>query len=163
MRKLLLILLVLTLAAAGWLWWSPRNTAERIQAAAAAEDTVALQELVDFPTLRADLKDGFDRALEARMSRAPNEIERTVLGGVTGALADRLGSPRGVVQMVRNGSAFLPLGGATISTRLQREDLNTYTMVLIRSDTPRDSMLFALERKGPKWQMTAVYFTEVLR
>lgn len=163
MRKLLLTLLVLTLVAAGWLWWSPRNTAQRIQAAAAAEDTVALEQLVDFSALRADLKEGFDRALLDRMPNGPGEMGRALIGTVTGPLADRLGSPRGVVFLLRNASPFVPLGGATLSTRLQREDLHHYAMVLIRSDAPRDSVMFALERKGLTWQMTAVYFAEVIR
>jgi hypothetical protein len=163
MKKLLLALLLLVVTSVGWLYWSPARAADRIQAAAAAQDTVALAELVDYPTLRTQLKDQFDRILLARMPNGPGEIGRALIAAVTEPLAARLGSPEGVVFMLRNASPFIPLGDATVTTRLQREDHTQAMMILIRSDAPRDSTMFALERDGFQWRMTGVYITEVLQ
>jgi hypothetical protein len=162
-RKLLVGFVLLVLAAVGWLYWSPGHTADQIQAAAAAEDTVALEPYVDYPALRATLKDQFDRILLARMPNGPGEIGRALISAVTEPLAERLGSPKGVLFMLRNASPFLPLGDATVTTRLQREDHTRAMLVLIRSDTPRDSTMFALERDGIKWRMTGAFITEVIQ
>ncbi|MDP9143489.1 MAG: DUF2939 domain-containing protein [Actinomycetota bacterium] len=163
MRKLLIGSFLLVLAAVGWLYWSPGHAADQIQAAAAAEDTTALAELVDYPMLRTTLKDQFDRVLLSRMPNGPGEIGRALISAVTEPLAERLGSPQGVVFMVRNASPFIPLGDATITTRVQREDHTRAMLILIRSDSPRDSTMFALERDGWQWRMTGAFITEVIR
>jgi hypothetical protein len=163
MRKLLASFVLLVLAAVGWLYWSPGHAADQIQAAAAAQDTVALAPLVDYPALRITLKDQFDRILLARTPNGPGEIGRALISAVTEPLAQRLGSPQGVVFMLRNASPFIPLGNATITTRLQREDHTRAMMILIRSDAPRDSTMFALEREGLTWRMTEAYITEVIQ
>jgi hypothetical protein len=163
MRTLLAGFALLVLAAVGWLYWSPQRAADRIQAAAAAEDTVALEPYVDYPALRTTLKDQFDRILLARMPNGPGEIGRALISRVTEPLAERLGGPQGVLFMLRNGSPFMPLGSATITTRLEREDHTRAMLILLRSDAPRDSTMFALERDGLKWRMTGAYITEVLQ
>jgi hypothetical protein len=162
-RKLLAGFVFLVLAAVGWLYWSPGYAADQIQAAAAAEDSVALEPYVDYPALRATLKDQFDRILLARMPNGPGEIGRALISAVTEPLAERLGSPQGALFMLRNASPFLPLGDATVTTRLQREDHTRAMLILIRSDTPRDSTMFALERDGIKWRMTGAFITEVIQ
>lgn len=163
MQKLLVGFVLLVVAAVGWLYWSPGHAAEQLQAAAAAEDTVALAPLVDYPALRTTLKDQFDRVLLARMPNGPGEIGRALISSVTAPLSERLGSPQGVLFMLRNASPFLPLGQATVSARLQREDHTRAMLILIRSDTPRDSTMFALERDGVRWRLTGAYITEVIQ
>lgn len=163
MRTLLAGFALLVLAAVGWLYWSPQRAADQIQAAAAAQDTVALSPLVDYPALRTTLKDQFDQILLSRMPNGPGEIGRALISTVTEPLAQRLGSPQGVVFMLRNASPFLPLGDATVTTRLQREDHTRAMLILFRSDAPRDSTMFALERDGLKWRMTGAYITEVIQ
>jgi hypothetical protein len=68
MKKFPLFMLVV-FAAAGWLYFTPYMALNKLQAAAEAGDTQALNEMVDFPALRTSLKSEVQGAVARGIQR----------------------------------------------------------------------------------------------
>lgn len=163
MKKPLIAILVLLLAAVGWLYQAPRSVAKKLQNAAIAGDTVALRELVDFAVLRADLKNGFDQSMRSYLPTNPSEFQSALTGGVTSILADRLATPKGISFIFTNVSAHRPIGNEPIVTTWSAEDYNTFLIVRRRGEPAHDSMFAVLTRRGLSWQMTRVWVSDLGR
>lgn len=86
MKKFPLFMLVV-FAAAGWLYFTPYMALNKLQAAAEAGDTQALNEMVDFPALRTSLKSEVQGAV-ARGIQKDGGIFAAVGSAVSGIVVE---------------------------------------------------------------------------
>ncbi|MBK1692263.1 DUF2939 domain-containing protein [Ectothiorhodospira mobilis] len=84
------LLLLALLALAGWMFYSPYHTVDRIREAAQAEDTGTVARYTDLPALRADVRQTLRATMEQELSAAAGEHPFAAMGL---ALADALLKP----------------------------------------------------------------------
>lgn len=88
-RSLAPFVFLVVLAAAAWMYATPYLAMRKLQAAAEAGDTRALNDLVDFPALRESVKS----ELRGTVSRRIASDEGNPLAALGGMLAGKLASP----------------------------------------------------------------------
>lgn len=168
-RSPFLPLLALSLCAmVVWLYFTPYFTVRKLQAAAESGDQTALAELVDFPALRASLKDEVRtdaaRALSGERRGALAQIGGLVAGTVAGAVADPLVNtvvtPTGVSLLVQGRR---PGEKRREEARSWREDVaiergyegpNRFVVRYRDRATGEQRMALVLTRQGLDWRLT---------
>jgi Protein of unknown function (DUF2939) len=159
------VVVLLVLFAAVWLA-SPVLTARAVIQAAKDGDEARLEQHVDFPSLRASLKDELGARLSLEMRDDPRLSGG--LGGlgmllapslVSGAV-DALVTPRAVAFMVQEARAPEPADAVRPVEAWGYRDLNTFAVTLWREDRPDDRLALLLERRGLfGWKLAAVDLT----
>ena len=160
MKKLLALILFAVALAGGWYlaspWWAMKSLAD----AARGGDTAALEQKVDFPSLRASASEQIGEATRRRVGQGG------MLDGIGGVVAERLGrevanraiTPDNVGTLVASGalaSGFLPerLRGQSIEWDVERKGLDTFRAVGTFEDgTAGPTLIFA--RDGLGWKLT---------
>lgn len=154
---------------------SPVLAAKALINAAKAGDARKIEQLVDFPSLRASLKDELNDQLIARMRRDPRVVE-SGLGGLGMMLApmllsgavDTLVTPEVVANMVTTAEAPDPSkpgdpnpadkrDGDDIHQSWGYRSLNAFAVTLTDRDRPDDHLALIMERRGLfEWKLAAV-------
>ncbi|HEX8431940.1 MAG TPA: DUF2939 domain-containing protein, partial [Longimicrobium sp.] len=93
-------------AAAGWLYFTPHLALRRLQAAAESGDDAALREMVDFPAVRASLKEEVRGAIADEMERdgkrsAFSAFGAALAGMMVDPLVDSFVTPAGIAAAAR--------------------------------------------------------------
>ncbi|MDQ1154941.1 DUF2939 domain-containing protein [Brevundimonas sp. SORGH_AS_0993] len=159
------------------LFVSPFLAAQGLIQAARAGDATQLERRVDFPALRASLREELNaRApLEIR-ERAKGDVGLTALGmllapSLVDGAVDNLVTPQAVAAMVRSAEKPEPEAGAPPSdTPAPPKDqvhqswayrgLNTFAVTLTREDRPDDPLVLLMSRRGPfTWRLSGVDLT----
>ncbi len=163
MKKLTLLLLVLAGAAGYGLYQSPRSTARALLAAARQGDEDRLGRLVDFPTVRAHLREDLRAGLERGVGDPERSLGAALTLGVGGAAVDvlvgRIVTPAGVARLAR--SARWEERGeqrdAEIEVREGLEGLSTFGVRLRALDgSPGDTVRFEFRRRGLRWRLARI-------
>jgi len=175
-RKIIVGVVVAAVVAFALAWAaSPILSARALINAAKAGDTRKLEQLVDFPSLRASLKDELNDALIERMRRDPRVVERG-LGGLGMMLAplllsgavDTLVTPEVVANMVMTAEAPDPSkprspesagtrDGQDIHQSWGYRSLNEFAVTLTARDRPDDRLALIMVRQGLfAWKLAAV-------
>jgi len=154
---------------------SPILAAQDLIRAAKAGDERGIERLVDFPSLRASLKDELNDELIERMRRDPRVVE-SGLGGLGMMLApmllsgavDTLVTPEVVASMVTTAEAPDPTrpgdpdpadkrDGNDIHQSWGYRSLNEFAVTLTDRDRPDDHLALLMERRGLfAWKLAAV-------
>lgn len=154
---------------------SPVLAARALVEAAKAGDERKITELVDFPALRASLKEELNDELIARMRRDPRVVE-SGLGGLGMMLApmllagavDTLVTPEVVANMVTTAEAPDPTrpgdpdpadarDGNDIHQAWGYRSFNEFAVTLTDRDRPNDRLALIMERRGLfEWKLAAV-------
>lgn len=154
---------------------SPVLAARALVQAAKAGDERKITELVDFPALRASLKEELNDELIARMRRDPRVVE-SGLGGLGMMLApmllagavDTLVTPEVVANMVTTAEAPDPTrpgdpdpadarDGNDIHQAWGYRSFNEFAVTLTDRDRPNDRLALIMERRGLfEWKLAAV-------
>ena len=157
---------------------SPILAAQGLIRAAKAGDERGIEQRVDFPSLRASLKDELNDELVDRMRRDPRVVE-SGLGGLGMMLApmllsgavDTLVTPEVVANMVTTAKAPDPTrpgdpdpadtrDGTDIHQSWGYRSLNEFAVTLTDRDRPDDHLALILERRGPlSWKLAGVDLT----
>lgn len=175
-KKLLtsLVLAVVVLVAAAWAA-APVFAGQALIRAAKAGDARKLETLVDFPALRASLKEELNQELMARMGRDPR-VADSGLGGLGLLLApmilsgavDTVVTPEVLAQMVTTAEAPDPTRSGPaepadhaddkdIHQAWGYRDLNHFAVTLTDRDQPNQHLALILERRGVfSWKLAAV-------
>jgi len=175
-KKLLtgVALAAVVLFAAAW-GLAPIFTGQALIRAAKAGDSRKLEQLVDFPSLRASLKDELNKELIARMGRDPR-LAASGLGGLGMMLApmilsgaiDAAVTPEVLAQMVTTAEAPDPTRRSAPEPADARSDkdihqawgyrdLNHFAVTLTDRDHPDQHLALILERRGLfTWKLAAV-------
>jgi len=172
MRKLVGGLLALALVAfVGAYFASPFLAAQRLRSAAESGDRKALEELVDFPSFRASLKEELRERLMSEARQDPGGSALSGLGMmlapalVSGAV-DVLVTPDAIAAMVEKGQAPDPTRRPEPATssdepRLHQgygyRNLDTFAVTLTREDQPDQQLALLMRRHGLfGWKLSAV-------
>lgn len=154
---------------------SPILAAQALIRAAKAGDERGIEQRVDFPSLRASLKDELNDELVERMRRDPRVVE-SGLGGLGMMLApmllsgavDTLVTPEVVANMVTTAEAPDPTkpgdpdpadkrDGNDIHQSWGYRSFNEFAVTLTDRDRPDDHLALILERRGLfDWKLAAV-------
>lgn len=152
---------------------APVFAGHAVMRAADRGDEAALERLVDFPALRASLKEELTDEAVARLRRDPRLADKG-LGGLGAMLAPMLVSgvvdvavtPQGVAAMVSTARAPSQEEGARgrphdgkpdLHKAWGYRDLNTFAVTLTDRDRPDHSLALLLERRGLfAWKLAAV-------
>ncbi len=89
MKKILIAIAVVMVAAGGWYYGSPLWTLKAMRDAAVAKDSAALSAYVDYEALRTDLKGDMRRSMMAEMGKQPENP----FGAIGMAIAMKLIDP----------------------------------------------------------------------
>jgi Protein of unknown function (DUF2939) len=162
MKKSILALGILVAGLTAWVYLSPRLAAKHLQDAARTGDVAALNELVDFPLVReqlkADLKVGLLESSAKRDSANPFATALTAgLGGVmVDGLVDHFVSPSGIAALVRYGSTDSThrKQEPQLLTRMGYRDASTFAVTVRNADRPaRDTVTLVFRRAGLSWRV----------
>jgi hypothetical protein len=167
-------LAAVVLFAAAW-GLAPIFAGQALIRAAKAGDARKLEQLVDFPSLRASLKDELSNELITRMGRDPR-VAASGLGGLGMMLApmilsgaiDTAVTPEVLAQMVTTAEAPDPTRRNPSEPADERSDkdihqawgyrdLNHFAVTLTDRDHPDQHLALILERRGLfTWKLAAV-------
>jgi hypothetical protein len=155
------LLVLLLIAAGGWLYGSPYLTVAELKRAADARDLDTISERIDYPSVRASLK----TQLRARLGRG----DETGLGVVGAALAERFAEPaidvavtpeamRSIFASAAVAQAAQPRSLETRARDMQvrRESLSRFALAPKNGAGP--ALVFELQ--GLQWRLTAMRLPE---
>jgi len=155
--------------AAVWMYFTPYLAMSRLQKAAKAGDTEALNELVDFPALRESVKTNVRSAVENSVSRSHNPI--AVLGGLlAGAVAspivDTFVTPSGIAALTEGERPGSRHEGADSAARVRvrnvkvkrgYESLDLFVVHFVEKDSGKERLALLLHRDGlTHWKLTGI-------
>jgi hypothetical protein len=187
LRKLVLILALLALiAAAVWFYFTPQLAFREIRVAVRDRNLGQLESRVDFPVLRAHLKDSLQSRLAQKLSGGSNPFGRVgaaLAGTVVDPLIDQLVTPETLALLMRgdrsgleggrrNPSAPAPAasgpdtGPTDSSPNTDKDELekkkdyeafNRYVISVKKKGTPGEPIAFVLTRQGLlDWKLTEI-------
>jgi hypothetical protein len=147
-------------ATAVWFYWSPRLAAKRLHDAARAGDVEALNQLVDFPLLREQLKADLKTSLLESVSKKDDGFGKALAAGLgvlmIDGLVDQIVSPSGIAALVRYGSAdsARTQPEPRLSTKMRYRDASTFLLTMRDLDRPaNDAITFVFRRSGMSWRL----------
>jgi hypothetical protein len=161
------LLILAVLFAAVWMYFTPYLAMNRLQKAAKTGDTEALNELVDFPSLRESVKTNVRSAVENSVSRSHNPL--AVLGGMlAGAVAspvvDAVVTPSGIAALTegrrpgqrdRDGDEGVRVKDVTVKRGY--EDLDHFIVRFQDRNDGKEKLALVLRRDGLyHWKLTGI-------
>ena len=164
------VLVVAYLAASPWL------TAYQLRAALEAQDSEALVEHVDFPTLRQNLKDDLNAMLvqETQDEENPFAALGVLLGSaIVDRMVDAFVTPAGLAGLLNAPGRNVLQEDAPVRRRGLTDDLgdtnlqmgywsiNRFDIVATNKETG-DQVRFVLRRRGVGWKLTRIRLPEQL-
>jgi hypothetical protein len=177
MKKLAVLLLVLVLAIGAYVAAGPYLTIRAIRAAVQAQDSSALAEQVDFPTLRGSLK---AQLVDAMVRKAGPDAQSSLLGsialrigtGVANTAVDAMVNPAGLAALMEGrrvwrdarDSFSRPETGADGTpvadtpplqdAEYHYESLSRFTATI--NDDEGRPVVFVLRRDGLQWRLADI-------
>jgi hypothetical protein len=156
-------------AALVWLYFTPYLALRKLQAAAESGDTGTLSAMVDFPALRASLRDEVrDAASRTVGGQRPGRAARiggVVAGAVAGAVADpfvgTLVSPAGVALLLQGRGPGDPRveGGRwreDVAIERRYEGVNRFAVRYVDREGGHTRVSLLLRREGIAWRLVGV-------
>jgi DUF2939 family protein len=156
--------------AAVWMYFTPYLAMNRLQKAARAGDTEALNELVDFPALRESVKTNVRSAVENSVSRSHNPL--AVLGGllagaVASPLVDAFVTPSGIAALTegeRPGEGHRDAADSVARVRVKNvkvkrgyENLDLFVVHFVDRNDGHEKLALLLRRDGIyHWKLSGV-------
>lgn len=160
------LLLLLVVLVATWFWVAPHRAYDRLLQAVAFGSEPGLAASIDFPVVRAHLKDDIAAAV-ARRSRS------RIGGAVTAAFLDQAVdatlTPSGLADLItafgtrtpRRGAADTLVAGTDVTFRYQslsRVDIH----VRPEGDSDANAGILTLTREGTSWRLTRIWSEQLL-
>ena len=158
-------ILLLALAVGGvWLWVTPRRAWDRFMRALVLADTNTLNDVVDFPTLRTNLKHDLRTAIAARADGGQIGVPAALSGMLIDPIVEIAVSPEGLTQLVTSFGTRQPAsdaaGEATDRTLVSYQYRSPFRVdVRVRSSDDDDnaSGIFTFERSLTSWRLVRVW------
>lgn len=160
--KIYVIVAALVAAAlgAGWYFGSPRWTLHEMQAAAEAKDADKLAGYIDFPALRASLKEQMKAKMAAEMVKMKDDNPFAVLGAafavnMVDGMVEALVTPTAMREVFANAPEPKPeegkIGVRVKNLEMERVGLSEFRL-LNQEDKTGSSLIF--KRDGLGWKLT---------
>lgn len=165
MKKAIVVPVVaLIVAIAAWYWMSPYFAVAELRNAAIKSDTAALNERVDFPLLRTDIKEQFSTMLAGRMSESLKGNPFAAFGmalaaKLTDVLVDAMITPSGLAALVElhkdkpkdEISGFMLLFAEDLS--VERQGVDRFNL---RTTKESDRPTLNFSRDGLGWKLVGM-------
>lgn len=156
-------------AAAVWLYFTPHLAVKRLQAAAEAGDREALAELVDFPSVRASVKEEVRQAMAEKIGKEDdNPFARfgaALAGMMVDPLVDSFVTPGGIAAAVSGERPSVGKEGRERAEKAARdvevtrgyEGVDTFVLHFRDRDDGRERMALVMRREGlAEWKLSAI-------
>lgn len=165
MKKIIAVPAVsLIIAIAAWYWMSPYFAVAGLRNAAVKSDTAALNERVDFPLFRADIKEQFSTLLAGEMSENLKGNPFAAFGmalaaKLTDVLVDAMITPSGLAALIdlqedkskEEVSGFMLLFADNVS--VERQGVNRFDL-RYSAESDKPTLIFA--RDGLGWRLVGI-------
>lgn len=156
--------IALVIAIVAWLWMSPYFAVANLRNAAIKSDTAALNEHVDFPLLRADIKEQFSAMFAERMSESLKGNPFAALGmafatKLTEVMVDTMVTPSGLAALIdlhkdkstQEVSGFALIFAEDLS--IERQGLDRFEL---RTAKESDKPTLNFSRDGLGWKLVGM-------
>jgi len=156
-RKKVFVFGVLLIAAAAWIYLSPRLAAKRFRDAALAGDVTTLNDVIDFPSVREHLRADLTAKVAGRVATADrNDPLGTALGTRAGGamvngLVERFVSARGIASLARYGSTDSTSTVDVIA--MGYRDPSNFGVTVGKPQSSRNTVTFVFHRSGVSWRL----------
>ncbi|MDG2532901.1 DUF2939 domain-containing protein [Sphingomonas sp. HITSZ_GF] len=153
-RWLIALLVIALLAAGGWAWGSPKYTLWQMKRAAEARDVDALASHVDFPAVRASVKDQLS-------SRMQGNGEGGVLGalvrsGIADTVVDAAVSPEGM-RFIFAAAPLTESEERPGTIRVKASEMRYRRTAFDRFELARgDGAILVFRLRGLEWKLTDI-------
>lgn len=165
-------LLVLAVLFAGvWLYFTPYLALSRLQKAAERGDQQAMQEMVDFPSLRESVKTGVRSSVENAVGRRAGPVGLLgglLAGAVASPLVDAVVTPQGIAALTHGRRPGADDGGEPGRTNLRVEDIKVkrryqsfdrFVVRFVDKQSGEERLGLVMRRDGiAHWRLSGVRF-----
>jgi len=151
---------LLFVAVAGWYFGSPRWTLYQMQSAAETKDADRLSGYIDFPALRASLKEQMKAKMAVELVKAKDDNPFAALGAalavnMVDGMVDGMVTPSAMREVFANAPApeERKIGVRVKNLEFEREGLSEFRLVN-REDKSGASLIF--KRDGLGWKLAEI-------
>ena len=157
------------LFAAVWLYFTPHLAMRRLQTAAEAGDTQALNELVDFPAFRESVKQGVRTAVAREISDRDDPLARLggmIAGAFAAPLVDAFVTPEGIAALTEGRRPSEDGGGEDrdggvrapdLEVDREYEGLDRFVIRFREKETGQERVALVMRRDGiADWKLAGV-------
>lgn len=164
------LLLLAVLFAGVWLYYTPYAAMNKLQKAARAGDTQALNELVDFPSLRESVKQNVRSAVSNEVGHRAGPLGALggmLAGALTGPVVDAVVTPEGIAALTEGRNPGRRHADAVDSIARERsrevkikrgyEGMDLFVVHFVGRSDGKEKMALVLHRDGfTNWRLTGV-------
>jgi hypothetical protein len=153
----------LVVAGVAWFFVAPVMAANALQTALREGNAEAINNGVDFPTLRENLKVSLSASLAGQGNPKPLEpgqaLGAAFAGLVVGPLVDVLVTPAGLSALFKGGIGTLNgQGNAQLNVSSGLLGLNRYAITLTDASDAKNVVKLILEPRGAQWKLVNILF-----
>ncbi len=153
---------------AGWLYTAPYRTLDSIEEAAKANDREALEELVDFPSVRESLKEELKASLAQEMVKLQDNpfaaLGMALGSAIIDPIVDSVASPTGILALTEkqppeNKSrppAWMSIVSPVPNIKMAYASTSKFLARVLDETTGKDSLVLVLRRDGLTWRLTSI-------
>jgi hypothetical protein len=169
MKRFTLLLLLVALAVAGWYWVSPTLAVNRLLGAVRAGDEAALENVIDFPAVRQNLKADLSGAADSRARGEEDQLGafgRALGGMLVGGLVDMFVTPAGLAAVIHGNNPVAD--GDAERVNLENVDyaiergISRFRVRFESSDRPDIQPALVFQRQGLRWRVVRIVVRESL-
>jgi len=165
------LMLLAVLFAGVWLYFTPYLAMNKLQKAARAGDTQAMNELVDFPSLRESVKQNVRTAVAnevgGRRAGPFGALGGLLAGALAGPVVDAFVTPDGIAALTegsrpggRHGNAIDSVAherGKDVKVKRGYESVDLFVIHFIGKSDGKEKMALVMHRDGlTHWRLTGV-------
>ena len=157
-----MVLGVVLVAAVAWFFVLPSLAANSLQSALKSSDVITINNTVDFPLLRENLRGTLGTALAQNSSSADvaSVLGSALSGLILNPLVDQLVSPAGLVALFQGGMGGLSGSGTTnfkVSSGLLAVD--RFGITLTDLSNPKNTITLVLMPRRVQWKLVGIEFS----
>lgn len=155
---------LLLVAGAGWYWGSPAYAMSQLRDAALSGDEDALEDRIDFPSVRESLKADMAALMMAQVANQEQDgfaaFGAALAMGMVGPMVDAMVTPAGMATMVKQGRLQRPGDtqedeGAPAEWTIEREGFDQFRAKPETTDGSEPPSL-VFERDGLGWRLVEI-------
>ena len=171
------LLLLAALFAGVWLYYTPYLAMNKLQKAAKAGDTQALNEMVDFPALRESVKQNVRSAVSNEVGRRGGPLGTLgglLAGAIASPLVDTFVTPEGIAALTegqrpgsRRDAAIDSIAreqGKDVKVKRGYESVDLFVVRFVGREDGKEKMALVLHRDGfTNWRLTGIRLPSATR
>ncbi len=161
MKYIIGIVVAMVLGLIGWFFVAPNLAANSLQTALRTSDVIAINNTVDFPLLRENLRGTIGSALNPQnpIGDAGSMLSSALSGIFLNPLVDQLVTPSGLVTLFQGGMGnFTGQGTTNFKVTNGIQGFNKYAIVLTDLSNPENTITLMMMPRGLQWKLVGINF-----